>query len=182
MGEGRVEADHRIDEAGDIGAGAFAIGGIDRGIDALAMPRRQRSRQMAAGRKAEHADAALVDSEIDSPRADQPHRALGILQRHILPLRPAFAGQAIEQDEGGDALFVEPGGLARPLIVVGQEAIAPARHHQHRRAIGAGRAAHHQHRAGDPRHPAIGLGRVFRLVVDLADDPRARVAGRRAGP
>ena len=62
---------------------------------------------MAARRKAHEADARRIDAIFRRIGAHQPHGALGILQRHVAAILPAFARQAVAQHKTGDARRIE---------------------------------------------------------------------------
>src|SRR3546814_16190859 len=63
---------------------------------------------MTPGRKAATGDARRVDADLPGAAAHQPHRALCIGERPVGAVFPAVAGQAIDEDLGGDAASREP--------------------------------------------------------------------------
>jgi len=111
VGKSRRKTDHGIEQSDEIGPCRQRVRRIRRRVEVLGMTRRERSRQMAAGRKADHRQLPRIDRVSAGVGADDAHRTLRILERHVRAIRPAFRRQAIEQDEGGNAQRIEPARL-----------------------------------------------------------------------
>ena len=114
--------------------------------------------------------------------ANLSHRALRVGQRHVRPCRPALAGQAIEEHEGGDPLARQQAGHLIALLVDHHPAIAATRHDQHGRAIGPGRAEDGQPRPAHGEHDAVVIGGVGAALAHCLGERRRRHAGRVARP
>ena len=138
MGKRRRGGDHRIEQPAGIRSRTAPVRGVARRIDALVKPRQQRGGEVPARRKAQHRDPGRIDAIPRRPRPDQPHRALGILQRDVGARRPALAGQAIGQHEHGIAQFGEHVRHADTLVADRYEAVGAARNDQQRQAVRLG--------------------------------------------
>src|SRR6185437_10455220 len=80
-----------------------------------------RRSEMATRREAPNADALRIDMPFLRPTANDPHRALGILQgSRMVITRP----QPIAQHKRGDAVAVQPLGRIFALVTSGQPAVA----------------------------------------------------------
>jgi len=110
------------------------------------------------------------------------HRALGILQRHVLAARPTLGRQAIQQHEHGHASRIEPAGLLGPFIVEGVKFVATARNAQHRRAVRLLRRKNDQLGAGYTINPAVRMRIAALARVDPTRNGGSDIAGYLAGP
>ncbi len=87
---------------------------------------------MPAGRESGNADAIGVDVPLPGVGSRGANGALGVEQRHLAPA----PGQAVFQDDAGDAVLVEPLGNAVALSAGDEAAIAAAGANDDGRAIG----------------------------------------------
>jgi hypothetical protein len=91
MAIGRHQRNNRINQRGFIGTSRAIIEGILRRISGKIGPAGRHTQQMPAGGKPQQADLFF-------PRANQPQRPLGVLQRRQRAGAPPFAGQPVAQD------------------------------------------------------------------------------------
>src|SRR5579872_3125356 len=105
FGEGEVAG---VYDDGEVGAAALGVGGVDGWVEALIVVRAERGGEMGSGGKAEDADAIGVDVPIGCVGADEAHGALGVLQSGGGFWIWAGIGDAIFQNDAGDAFAREP--------------------------------------------------------------------------
>ena len=139
---------------------------------------------MAARRKPHEADTVRVDAITGRIGAHQAHGALGVLQRYVGAVGPAFARQAIAQDETGHARFVEMARHIHAFEIQHLAGIAAARRDNQSRAIGPLRAKDIHHRDTDLIDGAVDRPDIGRLVIEDADRRQGQpfAARRRARP
>ena len=159
---------------GDFGGGSmFLIVGV-----LSALWERERSG------KGQVVDAAIVDgvTSMMSFFYGQPHSALRVARRHICAIRPAFARQAMEQYERGEALFGRPASRLQPFLVDDDMPVAAARNDEERAAVRLP-GAHDQHaRVGDAAHRAVADVAIGTALDHPLDPVRIEIAGRTFGP
>ena len=95
--------------------------------------RTERRGQVAARGESPHTQPLRIDAILRRVRADQPHRALAILNGH----RPVVGGDAIIQHEGRNALGIEPCRDLEALVADGDVLISTARNDEDGGAGGA---------------------------------------------
>src|SRR5689334_7716413 len=94
---------------------------------------------------------------------DNPHRPLHVLQRRLVLLAAAPAGDAVLQQDGGDAVVVQPATYVVAFDVHREHVVSPAGTNHDRRAgvlVGGG-AADGDRRARDVRDADLVLGGGF---------------------
>src|SRR5207253_9581043 len=97
----------------EIGPATDFVHLIKRLVGSLLEARRGRNREVAARRKSHHADPLRMDAPLAGFAPDQADGALGILERAARRLSLGFigvAGNAVLEDDAGDANRVQPGG------------------------------------------------------------------------
>ena len=114
-----IERDDRIAEHQEVRPAADAIDGIGRVGLAGVEVRAGRRREVAAGRKAHHADAIGRDAELLRAGAHEPDRALRVaeLDRVVIP-RP----EPVLEDERRDAGRVQQVRDLPSLVIRGETA------------------------------------------------------------
>lgn len=174
----RQHRDDREEHAGGDRPRRKTIGSVDRRIDFAIRPRAQLPDEMAARREADRGDPRRIDRPLRRAGADQPYRALGVLQRRGRPRTPTVARQTIEQFERRDPPSREHPGDPRRPPPHRDTGIAAARDEQHRRSVGGRRPCHRHRRSADMR-PGDVVGVAARraqhgLVADAQTLPARR--------
>lgn len=144
----------------EIGTAALALDGVGgrnsrRGVCRRGIVGDQRD-ELASGRKAHHADPLWVDAIVRCVGADPAHRPPRVAGGGALDRvgRARFAGEAVFEDESGDAVAVERQRALHPFIVEHQPFVAAAGEDDDRRSV-----------------PMLRIGLVDgqRGIVDVAD-------------
>ena len=174
-----THGDHRIHRDREVGSGADAVGLVDRRIDRSRKAGGDRGGQVAARREPHEADALRIDAVALGPEAHQPHGALGILQGRVAALGPAFAGEAIAQDETGHAHGAEPAGDIHAFEVERLASITAAGRDDQGRAIRDGGAEDVHLRNTDLIDRAV--DRQRRRLAQAVANRRQALAARHAG-
>ena len=137
-GDDGVGAPAGIDEDGEVGARAGLVGGIGRVGVAGAETGFDESGEFTASRKADEADALRIDGPFFGAGADDAHGSRGIGESVALHgvVGIGGAGEAVLEDEGGDAKVVEPVGDLPTFFVDDELGMASAGCDDDGRAIG----------------------------------------------
>ncbi len=147
IGEGGAE------QADEGGAGAEAVGAVGEWVGRLPEAGRQGCCEMAAGGKADRAQLVRIDPEMSGEAADDPHRALGVLQGNQRAFFPTLGGQAIEQHETGEAVGCKAPGDLEAMSVERDESEGAAGEDQEARAARLLRSENIERRGRDPLRP-----------------------------
>lgn len=91
------QSDDGEEQSGHGRARRLGIGGIDGFVGLQAEATGQPRGEVAAGGKADRRELGRIEPPLRRTGADDPHRALCTLERHVRPGSPAVMWQAVEQ-------------------------------------------------------------------------------------
>ena len=136
----------RVHEEGEVGPQRLVVGCVDPGIGGGSGVRAQAGAEVAAGREADHADAVAGDVPFGGAATDDPDGALDVLIGAVL-----VPGDAVLEDDPGDAEGIEPSRDFGAFLVVGEDAVTAARADDDRWGglLGVGRHVDGEGRLGD---------------------------------
>ena len=115
------KCDDGIGKYGEIGAGTDAVDGVGAGGIAGIEMGGGSGGKVAAGAEAHDADFGGVYPEFGGAGADGADGALGVHQHGRVTV---FGAEAVAENEGGDALGVEPLGDLLALVIIGERAVS----------------------------------------------------------
>ena len=136
----RVHRDHGVDQAGNVGPRRLLIDRVDGCVRRQRVAACQAGRKMAASRKSDDTQACWIDGPLRRLRAQQPHRALRVLQRRVRTGCPPVGRQPVEENEDRDAALRQPARRLEAFLVDHHVAIATAGQQQQRALRPAARA------------------------------------------
>ena len=105
FGDGEIAG---INDDGEIGPATDAVSGVDGIVEALIVVRAERGGEMSSGGEAEDTNAMRIDVPLGGARADEANSALCVLESGGRFRIWAGVGNAIFEDDAGDAARGEP--------------------------------------------------------------------------